>query len=394
MISLLTALTALGSISVSIYLPSLPNLAASLHASAGAIKLSLTVFLFVFAISQLAYGPVSDRYGRKRPILAGLCIYLLGSIACAGAMNVEMLIAARMLQGLGAAAGPALGRAVLRDVYSGSRLTAALSTVAAAVALSPMMGPAIGGYLQIAFGWRSCFVFLFVAGSWLTYAAYRWLPETRMPAAGGGLDLALILKNYKTLMLDQEYTAALMCGGMLVAGNFAWNAGAPFVFGMVYGFSPDRYGNIALLIGGGYVAGTAVSGFLSKRMPAPLVVYSGMGLALCGSLLLNFMSGLTAWWVVACMIVFTAGMGMVIPMSAACALSRHPEMAGAAAGLLGAIQILTGVLGTVAIGLVSSPAIAPIASILTVTSALSLAAAYVALLPFRRKMISTRERLA
>jgi DHA1 family bicyclomycin/chloramphenicol resistance-like MFS transporter len=138
---------------------------ATLHASAGAVKLSLTVFLFVFAISQLAYGPVSDRYGRKLPILAGLCIYLLGSISCAGAMNVEMLIAARMLQGFGAAAGPALGRAVLRDVYSGDKLTGALSTVAAAVALSPMLGPAIGGYLQIAFGWRSCFVFLVAAGS-------------------------------------------------------------------------------------------------------------------------------------------------------------------------------------------------------------------------------------
>jgi predicted MFS family arabinose efflux permease len=92
-----------------------------------------------------------------------------------------------------------------------------------------------------------------------------------LPAAGGGLDLALIFRNYRTLILDQEYTAALLCGGMLVAGNFAWNAGAPFVFGTVYHFGPDRYGNVALLIGGGYVAGTAVSGFFSKRLPAPVV---------------------------------------------------------------------------------------------------------------------------
>jgi DHA1 family bicyclomycin/chloramphenicol resistance-like MFS transporter len=381
---LLTALPALGSISVSIYLPSLPSLTLSLHASAALVKLSLTVFLFVFAVSQLGYGPLSDRFGRKPPIMGGLIVYLAGSIACACAFNAPMLIGARAIQGVGAAAGPALGRAVLRDLYSGDRLSGSLATVAAAVALSPMLGPVLGGYLQVLFGWRSCFILLTVIGAALCVVTFRFLPETNTHTASDGLRLPVIFRNYATLLSDQEYVAALLCGGMLTAGNFAWTAGAPFVFGGIYHFSPDRYGNVALLVGAGYVLGTVLSGRLSKRF------------SLFASVALNVIAmGTPSYlWIVFLMVLFTAGMGIVIPMSAACALSRHPEIAGAAAGLLGAMQIVTGAFGTLAISAVGSPTTGPIAIILAVTSVLSLIAAYVALLPFRNRLVSMQGRLA
>jgi DHA1 family bicyclomycin/chloramphenicol resistance-like MFS transporter len=396
MIALLTALTALGSISVSIYLPSLPSLAVSLHTSAASVKLSLTVFLFVFALSQLAYGPLSDRYGRKPPILAGLAIYIVGSIACGAAPNIYVLIAARAIQALGAAAGPALGRAVLRDLYTGEQLTGSLATVAAAVALSPMLGPALGGYLQVAFGWRSCFVFLALAGAALFSATWRRLPESHEPKPGEGLNARIIARNYATLLSDREYVSALLCGGMLTAGNFAWTAGAPFVFKALYHFSPAQYGNVALAVGGGYVLGTLAGGRLSQHWKAPTLVYAGMALALGCGVALNFVPrGDDSYpTVIACMFVYTIGMGIVTPMSAACALSRHPEIAGAAAGLLGALQILTGVLGTLAIGAVGKPSIPPIAAIVTVTSVLSLIAAYVALLSFRNTVVSARSGIA
>ncbi len=393
---LLTVLTALGSISVSIYLPSLPNLATSLHSTSASVKLSLTLFLFVFAVSQLIYGPLSDRFGRKPPVVVGLFIYLAGSVACASAMNASWLILARMLQGLGSGAGPALGRAILRDLYAGEKLTRSLAAVAAAVALSPMLGPVIGGYLQTAFGWRSNFIFLTLAAAALLFSIYCWLPETHAPGPPQRLQLTAIASNYLTLLWDREYISALTCGGMLTAGNFAWTAAAPFIFRSQYHFVPTQYGNIALLIGSGYLAGTILSGQLSKRLAAPAVVYTGMALALSASIFLKLIAPEANSYqgVIGLMIVFTAGMGIVIPMSAACALSRHPEIAGSAAGLLGAMQIVTGALGSLTIGFFSSPTITPVAVILTITSALSLFAAYIALLPFRNRILSSRLVLA
>ncbi len=395
-LALLTGLTALGSISVSIYLPSLPALTRALDAPSSLIKLSLTAFLFVFAAAQLAYGPLSDRFGRKPPILAGLAIYVLGSVACIFSTTATLLIAARIVQALGAAAGPALGRAVLRDLYSGVKLTSSLSIIAAAVALSPMLGPVLGGYLQIAFGWRSSFVFLAVAGVVLASAVWRLLRESSAHIDAHGLSLSVIAQHYRVLLTDREYVSALLCGGLLTAGNFAWTAGAPFLFASNYHFTPDRYGNIALIVGAGYVLGTFASGFLSRRFVAPTVVYSGMGLALLAAISLCVLGRGEPGYVsvIATMFVFTAGMGVVIPLSAACALSRHPEMAGAAAGLLGALQILTGAMGTVAISAVSSVNVLPIAVILVVTTAGACIAAYVALLSFRNQRVSTQERLA
>jgi DHA1 family bicyclomycin/chloramphenicol resistance-like MFS transporter len=393
---LLTGLTALGSISVSIYLPSLPSLSLALHAPAASVKLSLTVFLFAFALSQLLYGPLSDRFGRKPPILGGLAIYIVGSVACIFAPNVLALITGRLVQGIGAAAGPALGRAVLRDLYSGDNLTSSLAVVAAAVALSPMLGPVIGGYLQVLFGWQSCFAFLLLAGLVLAFLTQRLLPETHHETSPAKLDPAGILGRYALLLRDQEYVAALLCGGLLTAGNFAWTAGAPFVLGKVHHVSPSQYGNLSLLIGAGYLLGTFCSGYFSRRILAPFVVYTGLALSLSAGVALYLVAVRTEALplVIASMAVFTIGMGIVIPMSAACALSRHPEIAGSAAGLLGALQILVGTLGTLTIGFFGSSSTAPIAVILTVTSSLALIAAYVALLPFRSKTVSSQERLA
>ena len=382
--------------SVSIYLPSLPNLATSLHTSSAAAKLSLTVFLFLFALSQLAYGPLSDLYGRKPPILFGLALYIAASIACSAATDIGLLIGARALQAMGAAAGPALGRAILRDLYSGEELTSSLSTVAAAVALSPMLGPSLGGYLQVAFGWRSSFVFLSLAGVLILAAVWKWLPESRAPRPGTLFSASRVASNYSQLLFDREYVLALLCGGLLTAGSFAWTAGAPFVFTSLYHFSPAEYGNVALGIGGGYVIGTLASARLSKLWPAPTVVYLGMAFVVAASLALHFVPANSGSYPLAIlsMAFYTLGTGIVSPMSSACALSRHPENAGSAAGLLGALQILTGVLGTAAAGAAASPSLSPIATILAITSVLSLTAAFVALLSFRNVMVPLRRGIA
>lgn len=387
---LITALVALGSISVSMYLPSLPSMAQALHASPSAIKLSLTAFLFVFALTQTFYGPLSDRYGRRLPIAAGMVIYLLGSLLCSVAATAAMLVAARVVQALGAAAGPALGRAVARDLYSGNRLTSSLAIIAAAVALSPMLGPVAGGYLQTAFGWRATFYVLTAAGVLLLLATLLLLPETNQHQDKKGLNLSTIRHNYGTLVTDSEYLSSLLCGGLLTAGNFAWTAIAPFLFAIRYGFSPSQYGNVTLFVGGGYLAGTFLCGRLSARVSAPVLVYLGLGLALVASVSVLLLSNANAGYrlLIASMTVFTIGMGIVIPMAAACALSTHSEIAGSAAGLLGSLQILTGALGALAAGFFRPGDLLPTGILLLLVSLAALPAAYIALKPFRRQLVA------
>ncbi len=389
---IITALTALGSISVSMYLPSLPSMAAALHASPASIKMSLTAFLLVFALTQTAYGPLSDRFGRKPPIVAGLAIYVVGSLLCSFATSSGMLIASRVVQALGAAAGPALGRAVARDIYSGTRLTSSLAIIAAAVALSPMLGPVAGGYLQASFGWHATFYVLSVAGAGLLFATLAFLPETNRNQNPEGMKIRTILLSYRLLLTDTEYVSSLLCGGFLIAGNFAWTAVAPFLFAIRFGFSPDQYGNIALLVGAGYLAGTFICGRLSSRVSAPLLVYTGLALALISSGALLMLDSLKVgyWPIVGAMALFTAGMGIVIPMAAACALSLHPEIAGAAAGLLGSLQIFTGALGTLAAGFFRPGSLRPTGVLLIVASIGALLTGYAALKPFRNRAIPAR----
>jgi DHA1 family bicyclomycin/chloramphenicol resistance-like MFS transporter len=389
-VALLTAITALGSISVSIYLPSLPAIAKDFGTSGDSAKLTLTAFLFLFAAAQLAYGPLSDRFGRKRPILVGIGIYILGSLACAASGSLQWLVAARVLQAIGASAGPALGRAVIRDLFGGPRLTSALAVVAAAVALSPMLGPFAGGLIAQAAGWRAIFVLLTVLAVFLLAWTGLALPETKPgpsvnPTKGP-------LQNYKTLLLDKEYIAAVGCAGFLTAGNYAWNAAAPFVLAERYRVTPALYGTLGLLVGGGYVLGTLVAMRLAKRISADKLVYAGLSLSVLAGIALSVTGSLWKESVPLFVIVsiFTLGMGIVLPAAAACALSRHPEAAGAAAGLLGAVQIFIGALGSSVIGLFHVTTPTPIGETMLVCGALALFSGYIALFPFRDKLVQVQ----
>jgi DHA1 family bicyclomycin/chloramphenicol resistance-like MFS transporter len=347
--AILTGLVALGSISVSIYLPALPEIGKDLSAGQSAGAATLTVFLLTFALGQLLYGPVADRIGRRAPLLAGIGIYAAGSLACALAPTLPLLIAARFLQALGASAGPALGRAVMRDLFEGRRLTSAMAMVTAAVALSPMLGPAIGGVVAEEFGWRAIFFALMGVALIIGFLAAVLLPETRPRQTG---PTANALSAYRSLLADQEFRSSVLCAGLLTAGNFAWNASAPFLFAELFAVTPEAYGDDALIVGAGYVAGTLLAGVIGRFLSPETLVYAGLSLCTLGAVIaVAIGTPAAAWMLLAPMAIFTLGMGIVVPAAAACALSRFPASAGAAAGLLGAVQILTGAVGSSTAGL-------------------------------------------
>lgn len=369
---LLTILVALGQIATGTYLPSLPSLVADLQATPAEVNLTLTVFLAAFAVSQLIYGPLSDRFGRRRVLLGGLCIYLAASVACTFAPDIESLIAGRFAQAVGACSGPVIGRAIVRDVYGRERAAKVLSYLGVAFAVSPAVMPIIGGYLQVWFGWRAVFLFLSaVAGSVLFTVAFI-LEETNRNPDRRALDIAGIGRNYRMLLGSAEYLGYAFSVAFVFAGLMAYIATSPFLFIDTFGLSPDQYGLLAMFNVTGFLAGNLTSGRFTVQVGVERMVLLGVSLSLAGGLAMvatALLGGTGVFAVIFPMILFLAGMGLVFPNAMAGALGPFPKAAGAASALLGFFQMTAAAVSSAAAGLIVHTTQLPMALSITAVSA-------------------------
>ena len=385
--ALLTALVALGQISTSIYIPSMPSIAAEFSSTPAHVNLTLSGFLLGFAVSQLLFGPASDRFGRRPVLFAGLGLYLAASVLCALASGIEMLIVGRVLQGMAACAGPVLGRAIVRDVYGAERTAAAMAWIGAALAVSPAVAPIIGGYLQEWFGWRASFVFLMLVGIVL-FAATGWLLSETSPRhgpGGGAPELHLAADGFATtflrLLADRRFLGYTLCVAFIFAGLMAYAAGGPFVFITLLGLSPSGYGMLAVFPVAGYLAGSIAAGRLSRRVPVARLTAAGLAISLCGGLGLVVPAAVaepSVAAVVVPMMLFTAGLGIVLPTGMAGAMAPWPRVAGAASALLGCVQMLVAAGASLAAGLLPAVSALPMAAVITASAGLA-AAAFIAL---------------
>lgn len=354
---LLAALVALGPVSTDLYLPSLPGLVSAFGTDVAEVQLTLSVFLVGLAGGQLVYGPLSDRFGRRPVLLAGLAIYVVATLACSLAPSMEVLIAARFLQAAGACAGPVLGRAVVRDVHGREGAARILSYMAAAMALAPAIGPILGGFLEVWFGWRSNFVALLVYGLAGLAATVLMLPETnaRMdPLATRPLSMAA---NYGALLGHRSFLGYALCNAFAYSGIFSFISGSSFVLVDVVGLPPDQYGFCFAAIVVGYMIGTIVGGRITRRLGIDRMVSTGALIALAGGLALfacgwlgpdRGLAGALA--IVLPMMLFMIGIGFVMPNSMAGGIGPFPQMAGAASALLGFLQMAMGAVVGIAVG--------------------------------------------
>ncbi|SDG44500.1 MFS transporter, DHA1 family, bicyclomycin/chloramphenicol resistance protein [Limimonas halophila] len=348
---LLTMLVALGPISTDLYLPSLPAIRAAFAVSAGTAQLTLSVFMAGFAVSQLVYGPVSDRFGRRPALLGGLALYLGATLACALAGSIGQLIAARFVQALGACAGPVLARATVRDVFDRQRGAEVLAYMTMAMALAPALGPMAGGYLQVAFGWRAAFAALLAFAVLLTAGVLWILPETNAHRDASATDPVRILANYRRLVRDSVYRGYVVTLTCTFAGLFAFVSGASFTLIEGYGLSPDQFALSFAVVVVGYMIGTFLTGRLTRRLGTDRLIALGVGANVLGG---AGMVGLVAAGVggapaiVACQAVYMLGAGLVLPNSMAGAVGPYPRMAGSASALLGFVQM--GFAGIVGVG--------------------------------------------
>lgn len=335
---LLSMLTGLGPLTVDMYLASLPEIGRVLNAPASQVQLTISFYLAGFAISQLLYGPFSDRHGRKPVLLVAMSIYLAATIACALAPTIEALIAARFVQALGGSGSIVLARAVARDIYDGERLGRELSRMAAIFALAPLVAPLIGGTLQTMFGWRSNFVLLFGVGSIAVAMIWFLMPETLRMRAPEPVSILSTLRSYRRFLGNRSFVVHCAIVTCCMGGLFAWISTAAFVLQDVFGLSALAFGLAFAVASSGYLVGTGIA--------VRVVMIWGSGRTMGVGAIIMALGGLATiaataigWNLVAALIVtvgiYMIGMGMVLPQAQAGALLPFPDRAGAASSVVG-----------------------------------------------------------
>jgi DHA1 family bicyclomycin/chloramphenicol resistance-like MFS transporter len=352
MTATLAMLTSLGPLSTDMYLPALPAIAEGLGTTIAGAQLTLSAFLLGFACGQFLYGPVSDRIGR-RPVLAfGLGLFLIATLACIVAPNIETLTIARFVQAVGASAPIVLARAIVRDLYEGPRAGRELSRMGTIMGLVPAIAPVLGGVIHVAFGWRAVFVAILVAGIVLTIVVVRHLPETLRSRESAPLSLKAILAGFGVLLRHPTYRVYVGLSALTYCGLFAFISGSSFVLQGVYGLSELAYGFSFGFVVIGYIGGTLIAQRvvgtrgLDGTIGLGVACLAGGGVAMLALSLIGTGSALE---VVLPMTLYGVGVGLTMPQCMASALTPFPERAGAASSLLGIIQM--GLAAFVGIGL-------------------------------------------
>jgi DHA1 family bicyclomycin/chloramphenicol resistance-like MFS transporter len=344
---LLTALVALGAVSTSLYIPSMPALVTEFETEVALVHRSFTIFMVGFASTQLVYGPLSDRFGRRPVLVGGMLLYILASLACALSTSIEPFLLARLAQGIGAAAGPVIGRAVVRDSFAREDAARAFAFIGTALSLAPAFGPLIGGFLQVWFGWQSAFLFLVAYGGLMLWLAFARLKETLPQRDPMATDPLRLMQNYAALLRHRRYMGHLAPGVFGFGGLFAYVSTTPFLFVDQLGLSPDIFGTLTIFTVSGYASGSYIAGRIQGRVPDHTVLRLGLAALGLGAVLMTTLSlDLTIPRVIGPMILFVFGFGLVMPASTARALQPFPRIAGSASAMMGFLQISVGAVGS------------------------------------------------
>ncbi len=387
-------LTAFAPMSIDMYLPGFDAMQRDLRTRPEAVQASLVVFFLGLAIGQAVWGPVSDRFGRKRPLLAGIALYAVASVGCALAGSIEALVVARALQALGGCAGIVIARSMVRDLFDAVDAARVFSRLTLVLGAAPILAPLAGGWIVTHLGWRAIFGVLTAFA--LLCAALAWrLPES-LPAArrtqAAAHPVRAALHTYAELLRDRRFIAYALAGGLGQAAMFAYIAGAPFVFMQGFGLSPQQF---ALLFGAnalGLIAASQLNHALLARWSSAALLQralrslAGWGLAM----LALAATGIGGMWGVALpLFIALASLGFSFPNATALALAHQGHRAGSAAALLGSLQFLLATASSTAVGLGGAHSALPMAAVFV---AFALGAALVQRLAARE--VTTESRTA
>jgi MFS transporter, DHA1 family, multidrug resistance protein len=387
-------LSTFGPLSLDLYLPALPELAEDLNASASAAQLSITACLVGLALGQLVAGPLSDRLGRRRPLIVGLVGFVLASVACALAPSVGVLVVLRFIQGLAGAAGLVISRAIARDLYSGRALMIFFSRLILVAGLAPVIAPILGGQLSRVMSWRGIFGVLAGFGAVLLLAGWLGLKETLPPERRIVGGFSKTLHGYNTLLHDRFFVGCALSSGLAGASMFAYIAGSTFVLQRIYGLSPQGFSLVFGSISLALVIAAQIGGRLALVWPLTRVLGFGLTVNLLGAtfLLVTVIIGLPLAVLIAALSVMVSAIGLIFPTANALAMADYPDLAGTASSLQGLSQFVFGAIAAPLVGIAGEHTALPL-GIVTTTASLCAIASFVGLvLPVVRARMSGKRR--
>ena len=384
LVIVLGSVNAIGPLSIDMYLPAFPEIARSLETSASSVQLTLTACVAGLALGQLLIGPLSDRYGRRTPLIAAMGVYAVASVLCALAPNVLALTGLRFVQGLAGAGGVVIARAVVRDLHSGAAAVRLFSSLMLVTGLAPILAPLAGGQVLNHTSWRGIFWVLTVLSALIALLVTFGLRETLPKARRSDSGLAETLRTMRALLRDRWFVGHGLAGGLGFGALFAYIAGSSFVLQGIYGVSPQLYSVLFAMNGLGLIAGSQVNARLVGRFgPAYLLRAGLVAIAVSASALLVVVSvgGLGVVAVLVPMFVIVSSLAFVLPNSTALALNDHAAVAGTASALLGMGQFVIGAAVAPLVGAAGTESAVPMAAIMTVVALAALVARHFARRP-------------
>ncbi len=345
LLALLISMAGVGTLSLTILVPAMPGLATTFATDPATVQLTVSLYLMGLAVAQLVFGPLSDRFGRRPVVLAGLALASLASTIAIFAASIAGLIAARAVQSLGASTGQTIGRAIIRDLYDREHAASMIGLVTSVVVLMPMVAPLIGGILDTLFGWQSIFVFVAFTSFTVFFWAALALPETRTFSTAAG-QASHFLADLRALCASPRLFGYALCAGLGSAPFFTFLGGAPYVVVGMLGRTSAEYGLWSFAPSIGFMAGNFAVSRLTGRLGIDAMIAWGIVLTIVGCVLNAFVYRALPGWDMATVflpqIIIGFGNGLLLPTSIAGAVSIRPQVAGTASGMTGFIQMAIG----------------------------------------------------
>lgn len=369
LIFILGLLSAIGPFSIDMYLPGFPTIAANLHITVDRVAYSLSSFFFGICFGQMLCGPLLDRFGRKKPLLTGLVLYILASLGCALSKSIETLIFFRFLQALGGCVGMVAPNAIVRDIFPINQNAKVFSMLILILGVSPILAPTVGSYIVANFGWQIVFVLLAIVTTLILLAVIKWLPESKDPDPTYSLRPKSVIKGFLQVVKEPQFTTYAFAGSIASAGLFAYLAGSPFVFMQLYGVSEQRYGLIFALIAAGLIGSSQLNNVvLRKYNSAQILRVVLLSQSLIGLLLVaGTVTGVLGLYsIIVLIFLFLSCQGFTFPNSAALAMAPFTKGAGSASALMGAFQMICGAIASALVGVFFNNTAVPMAGIMAI----------------------------
>ncbi|MBW4891364.1 multidrug effflux MFS transporter [Mucilaginibacter sp. HMF5004] len=362
-ILILGFIIALGALSIDMYLPAFKAIAADLHTDESGVQLSLSSYFLGISFGQLLYGPLLDRYGRKKPLYIGLLVYIIASVACALTRSISVLIALRLIQALGGCAGIVAARAFVRDLFPVKDIAKVFSLLLLVLVVSPMLAPTIGGYVSSAWGWHYIFIILAAVAVIVVVSCIIWLPDGRQPDTTLSLKPKHITNSFWSVFKHPQFFTYALTGCIGMGGQYAYLAGSSYVFISYYHVDQKHFGYIFAIIAAGLIGFSQVNSLVIRKISGEIVMKNALilqcivGIVLFG---LTYSGYINMYCMIGIIFLFLSVQGFITPNATALSLAPFASQAGIASALMGFLQMGLGALSAAIVSHFNEGRLSPI----------------------------------